>query len=148
MMKLRGGSLEVPATARAKQHVATEQGVRCDESDVIVEMAGYLDDVESDCGFGQHELGSLAQVIGDVRIVRMSPPVHRHVVYFTQFCDAADVVVVAMGAQDRIQLQSPRIKKVQHRSSFTRIDHGGVAIVVYGPDVVVLQGGDGGDFDC
>jgi hypothetical protein len=77
----------------------------------------------------------------------MSPPIHRHVVYFAQFCDAADVVVVAMGAQYRFQFQAARIEEGQYWRSFARIDHGSMAVIVYGPDVIVLQGGDGGDVE-
>ena len=77
----------------------------------------------------------------------MSPSIHRHVVYFTQFSDAAGVVGVAVGTQDCIQLQAVRIKECQHRRSLAGVDHGSVPAVVYRPDVVVLQGWDCRDFD-
>ena len=147
MVQLRRRPLEVPAAARAEQHVAAEQYSRRDERDVIVKVAGDLDDVECDAGRGQLELVAFAQLIGDMRIVRMSPPIHRHVVYFAQSCDAADVVGVAMGAQDGVQMQAVCIQEGQHRRSIARIDHGGMPVVVDGPDVIVLQGGDGGDVD-
>ncbi len=35
----------------------------------------------------------------------MASPIHRHVIYSAQFRDATDVVEVAMGTQDRFQLQ-------------------------------------------
>lgn len=115
---------------------------------MIVEMAGNFDDVECDGGRSQLEPVALAQIIGDVRIVGMSPPIHRHVVYFAQFCDAADVVMVAMGAQNRAQLQLVRIQEGQNRPGFAGVDHGSVQAVMDRPDVVVLQGGDGADFCC
>ncbi len=75
----------------------------------------------------------------------MSSPIHRHVVYSAQFCDAADVVMVAVGAQDRVQFQVVRRQKCQHRLGFAGIHHDSTLVVVDGPDVVVLQCGDGGN---
>src|SRR5450759_683159 len=146
MVQLRRCPFKVPAAACAEQHVAAEQNIRCDERDVIIEVAGNLDDVEHNAGRGQLESVAFAQIVSDVRIVGMSPPIHRHVVYFAQFCDAADVVVVAMGAQDCVQFQAARMQEGQYRRSFARIDHGSMLVVVDGPDVVVLQGGDSSDF--
>jgi hypothetical protein len=146
MVQLCRCPFEVPAAACAEQHVAAEQNIRCDEADVIVKVAGDLDDAELYAGRGQLESVTFAQIVGDVRIVGMSPPIHRHVVYFAQFCNTADMVIVAMGAQDSVQLQVVRMQEAQYRRSFARVDHGSMPVVVDGPDVVVLQGWDSGDF--
>ena len=139
-------SFEIPAAARAKQHVAAEHHSRCDKGDVVVEVAGNFYDVEGDGGRGQLELVALAHIIGDMRIVRMSPPIHRHVVYFAQFCDAADMVSVAMGTQDSTQLQVICLQEGKYRLGFAWINHRSMLAVMNHPDIVVLQGGDGADF--
>jgi SAM-dependent methyltransferase len=142
MVQLRRCPLEVPAATRAEQHVAAEQYPRADKADVVVDVAGDLDDIEFDAQRLQLEFAAFVQVMGDMRSVRMSPPMHRHVVYFAQSCDAANVVVVAMCAQDGIQLQSALVQEGQHRRGLARIDYHGTVVVVDGPYVVVLQGGN------
>ena len=84
--------------------------------------------------------------MGDVGIAGMSPPAHRYVVYFAQFSDATGVVGMAVSAQDRVELQVACIQEGQNGVSFAGIDHGGVAVVVDGPDVVVVQGRDCNNF--
>ena len=145
---MREGSFEVSAAACAEQHVAAKQDAGCDVGEVVVQVAGGFDDVEHDTEGLKLELAAFAQVMGDVRIAGMSPPIHRHVVYFAQCCDAAGVVGMAVGAQDRLELQAVCIQECQYRLGFAGIDHGGMAVVVDDPDVVVLQGRDGGDFKC
>ena len=60
----------------------------------------------------------------------MASPMHRHVIYSAQFVDAVDMVVVAVGAQDGIQLQAVFTQKIQHGRGFARIDHDGVAFTL------------------
>ena len=55
------------------------------------------------------------------------------------------MVVVAVGTQDRSQLQLVRFHEPQHWPCLAGIDHDSMAIVVDGPYVVILQGRDGGD---
>jgi hypothetical protein len=143
MVQLCRRSFKVSAAACAEQHVSAEQDAGCDKCDVVVDMPGNLDDVELGAKSLQLEVVTLAQFIGDERIVRMSPPIYRHVVYFAQFCDAADVVAVAVSTQDRIQFKAALIQKGQHWRRFAWIDHDSVAVVVESPDVIVLKSGDG-----
>ena len=75
----------------------------------------------------------------------MASPVHRHVIYSAQFFDAVDVVVVAMGTQDRLQTQAVGMQEIKHRRGFAGVDRNGMAFLLEQPDVVVLQGRDGGD---
>ena len=75
----------------------------------------------------------------------MPSPMHRHVIYSAQFFDAVDVVVVAMGTQDRIQLQAVGLQIIQYRRCFARIDHDGMMSMLEQPDVVILQCRDAGD---
>jgi len=77
----------------------------------------------------------------------MASSVYRYVVYFAQFRDAAGVVGVAVGAQNGVQPESVRIEEGQRRRSLAGIDHGGISIVVDRPDVIVAQGGDGGNVE-
>jgi hypothetical protein len=53
---------------------------------------------------------------------------------------------VSVGAQDRIGLQAARIQECQHRRSFPGIDYDCTIIIVDNPDVIILQGGNSGDF--
>ena len=147
VMQLRGRAFEIPAAACAEQHIAAKQNAGCDEGEVVVEVAGDFEDVEIDAGRVEFEPVAFAQIVADTRIAGMSPPIHRHVVYFAQSGDAAGVVGVAVGAQDGIQPQAVRIEECQHRRGLAGIDHGGMLAVVDRPDVVVLQGGDGGDVE-
>ena len=87
------------------------------------------------------------QVVGNVRIFRMMPSVHRHVVYFAQFSNSTDVIMVAMGAQDGLELQFMFAEESQHRCCFAGINYGGLDAIMDGPDVVVIQGRDGCDFN-
>jgi len=116
-------------------------------SNVVVEMARNLEDSEFDVERSQSEAVALTKVMGDVRIVRMSPSIHRDVVYFAQFRDAADVISMAVGAQDCVQTQAVTMQEFQHRRGLTGIDHGSIPAVVYGPDVIVLQRGDCGNVE-
>jgi hypothetical protein len=64
--------------------------------------------------------------------------VHRYRMAREQLADAADVVVVMMGQQDRAQAQPVLGQRGFDRSGFTGIDRDRVAgIVVQQPDVVV-----------
>ena len=145
MEQLFRSAFEVPAAACSEQHVAAEQYSRRDKRNMVVDVSGNFDDVELDSESIQLESVALAQVIGDMRIIRMSPPVHRHVVYFAQFCDTADVVGVAMSTQDGIQLQAAFTQEGQHGLGFAGIHHHSSMVAVDGPDIVVLQGGNSGD---
>jgi len=147
MVQLRGAALEIPAAARAEQHIAAEQCFRGKISDVVVEMAGNLEDGELDLERSQSEAVALAQIISDVRVVRMSPTIHRDVVYFAQLLDAADVIAVAVGAQDDIQLQAVGLQILQHGRCFAGVDHDSILAVVDSPNVIVLQRGDGGNVE-
>ena len=147
VVQLREAAFEIPAATATEQHVAAEQYFRGEICDVVVEVAGNFEDGEHDAERVELEAIAFAQVIGDVRVVGMSPPIHRHVVYFAQSRDAADVVGVAVGAQNGIQLQAVRIQESQHWSGFAGINHGSMLAVVYDPDVVVLQCGNGGDVE-
>ena len=53
MVQLGQRSLEIPAAAGAEHHVAAKQHSRGDEGDVVVEVAGYFDDVEFDVQYVQ-----------------------------------------------------------------------------------------------
>ena len=151
--QLRGRTFEVPAAACAEQRIAAKQDARDevgrDEGEVIVEVAGDFEDIECDACPDikrvEFEPVAFAQVVADKRIAGVLPSVYRHVVYFTQFCDAANVVGMAVGAQDDFQLQAARLEECHHRRGFAGIDHGGILVIVDRPDVIVPQGGDGGD---
>lgn len=75
----------------------------------------------------------------------MSTPVHRDIVYFTQFCDASGMVGMAVGAEDGIELQVMGIKKCLHRRSICRVDNRGMTVVVNSPYIVILKCGDCGN---
>jgi SAM-dependent methyltransferase len=70
---------------------------------------------------------------------------HRHVIYSAQFFDAIDVVVVAVGAEYRVQLQAVRMQETQDWRGLARIDDDGMISAPEQPDVIVLQSGDGND---
>ncbi len=135
----------VVAATRSEHDVPAEYGIWCDEDDVILKVPRCLDDVKSNVRRFKCQHIPLAQIIGDVRIARMASPIHWHVIYSAQFCDAADVVVMAVGAQDRRQFQACGVQKSQDRRSFSWIDDGDMRLIVDGPDVVVAQGGNGSD---
>jgi SAM-dependent methyltransferase len=80
-----------------------------------------------------------------MRVIRMSSPVHRHVIYFAQFINAVDVVMMAMSTQDGIETQLVRLQEIQHWRSLARIDCNGMAFMLKQPDIVILQGRDGID---
>ncbi len=145
MKQLRKRSLEIPATAGAKHDISAEHRSPGDEGDVIVEVPGYLNDLKRDVQHIKAQVVALTQVMGNMRIVRMFPPIHRHVIYSAQFLDAIDVVMVAVCAQDRIQLQTVLLQEIKHRRGFTRIDCNGMVLALEQPDVIVQQGRDGGD---
>ena len=46
MLQLRERPLEIPAAACAEHDISAEHHSRSDEGDVIIEVSGYLDDVE------------------------------------------------------------------------------------------------------
>jgi len=146
-VQLGKAALEIPAATTAEQYIAAEQYFRREICDVIVEVAGNLDDVEFDAERLEFELISFTQVMCDVRVVGMSPPIYRDVVYFAQFRDASDVIGVAVGAQDGIQLQAAGVQELQHGRGFAGVDHGSMLAFVDGPDVIVLKRGDGGNIE-
>lgn len=146
-MQLREGSFEIPSATRAEHHISAKHDFRRDECEVVIKVARYLDDVKNDTQCVKVELVSFAQVMSDMRIFRMASPVHRHVIYSAKFFDAADVVMVAVGTQDAVQLQPAHGKKIQHGLCLSRINHRSGTVVVDGPDVVILQSGNGGDFE-
>lgn len=76
----------------------------------------------------------------------MSAPIYRHVVYSAQICDAAGMVVVAVGAQDRGQFELSGGKKCQYGSRIAGIDHDGGTVTMKYPDVVVGERGNRGNF--
>lgn len=146
-MQLRESSFEILPATCAEHHISAKHYFRCNKGDVVVKVAGNLDDVKTDTQCVKTKLISLPQVMGDMGVLRMTSPMHRHVIYSAQFCDAIDMVVVAVGAQDGMQLQAQSGKEIQHGLCLSRIDHDSGAVVVDGPDVIILQSGDGGDFE-
>jgi len=145
VMELFQRAFKIAAAAGTKHDVAAKYGARRDVCEVISDMSRYFPDAKFDGGCGQQQLIVLAQGMCDVRILRMAASVHRHVIYFAQFGDAADVVVMTVGAQDGAKPQSGAAQEIEHRGGFARIDDGDMGVIVDRPDVVVLQGGDGGD---
>lgn len=111
VMQLRQRAFLVAAAACAEQDVAAEQHVGMVKADVVVEMAGQFHYVEVKSELGQRATFAFAQIICDVRIVGMPASIHRHVVYFAQSGDAADMVVVSMGAEYGAQTQSVLLKE-------------------------------------
>ena len=120
------------------------------EGDMVVEMAGDIHDIESQIELFQSDALTFMYIVCDVRIVFVPSSEHWHVVYCAQFCDTADMVMMTMRAENAVQGQAMFGKKSQHGRGFAGIHHNGMSVVVYGPDVVVLEGGDGGDVehDC
>lgn len=111
VMQLRQRAFLVAAAACAEQDVAAEQHIGMVKGDVVVEMAGQLHDVEAQSELGQCATLAFAQVVGDVWIVGMPASIHRHVVYFAQSGDAADMVVVSMSTKYGAQTQSVLFKE-------------------------------------
>jgi hypothetical protein len=68
--------------------------------------------------------------MGNMGILWMASPMHRHVIYSAQFFDAVNMVVMAVGAQDGIQLQAVFMQKFQHGRGFARIYRDGVAFML------------------
>ena len=145
VMELFRCAFKIAPAAGTEHDVAAKHGVRRDIGKVIADMSRHFPDAEFDGGCGQQQLIVLAQGMRDVRILRMAASVHRHVIYFAQFGDAADVVVMTVGAQDGAEAQSGAAQEIEHRGGFARIDDGDMGVIMDRPDVVVLQGGDGGD---
>ena len=151
MVQLGQRTFKISAATRAKQHIAAEQnfryGVGCKVGDVVVEVSGNGNDVKRQSERVQVYSFTVTQIMADVRIVFMPSSIHRRVVYCAQLGDAADMVVVTMGAENGGQSQFPFSQEFQYGHRCTGIHHNGLAVVVYGPDVVVLQGGDSGNFE-
>ena len=135
---MRERAFKVPAAACAEQHIATKQDAGCEVGEMVVEVAGNFENVEINTECIQFDLTAFAQVMADKRIAGMAPPIHRHVVYFAQFRDAAGMVGVAVGTQNRIQLQAACIQERKNRRGLARVDHGGILVMVDRPDVIVL----------
>jgi len=144
-MELFQRAFKIAAAAGTEHYIAAKHGARRDIGKVILDMSRHFPDAEFDSVSGQHQLIVLAQGMRDVRILRMAASVHRHVIYFAQFGDATDVVVMTVSAQDGVEAQTAALQEIEHRGGFARIDDGDMGVIVDRPDVIVLQGGDGGD---
>ena len=144
---MRKCAFKVAAATRTEQHIAAEQDIRREIGKMVIEMAGDFHDVQYQAECIDPDLICFMQIMGNMRVAGMPPPIHRYAVYFAQFGYAADMIGMAVGAQNRIELQVVRIEEFQCGRRFAGIDQGGMPVVVDGPDVVVAQGGNGGNVE-
>ena len=81
---------------------------------------------------------------GDRLVAR---PIDGNAVALQQLGDAADVVGVVVGGEDRGELELLAREIVEHRLRLAGIDHRGMARVAQRPDIVVLERFDWNDLE-
>ena len=64
-----------------------------------------------------------------------------------KFFDTTLMVVMMVGDQDGLELQMQRLEPGDYRRGVARIDHGSSSVTDQQPDVVVLERGNGQDFE-
>src|SRR5581483_1674717 len=108
-------------------------------------MAGHRQNLEADAQFRQVDPVAVLQQTAQPRDLRGlgARTVDRHVPVAQQQRQAADVVRVVVGDEDRRQFQPAFVQRGPHHFAVPRVDHGGGPAAVQQPQVVVLERGEG-----
>ena len=165
-MQLRGVALEEAAAAAEEERVADEEDGAAAEAfdglrlpavspahdlvdgrvervaDVAARVGAHVEDAE-----GQAERGDrlpdhrLTDDLGDARlVVRGADDLTAR--GLDEPLVAADVIVVVVGVEDRLQRELLALEGLEHRLGVGRVDDEAVAAVLQQPDVVVGAGGE------
>ena len=112
-------------------------------------VAGNVEHPKGEPETRERHLGALGERNRATGDVLARGPEHRHVGMTQQRLDAADVVEVVVGHEDRVEGEAAARERLEHRGGVARIDDGDAVVVrplaVHQPDVVVGKCGDPGD---